>query len=536
MNEWVAHGGKFSAVIATFIVIGLSWLVAWRLRTLLAPPGPPTTPNELGRSWAALAVFLSSIGGLSKFFGTFDLFSLVLWFSAASMGAVLGFALGWGYGKWFKFSNQPTPLPNAPPGNEPPVADESITISDHAPDTEFAWLFGEQLAFCEAFIGKNGLSYYLPKFEKFAQQEPKLTPGLNSFSPYKYTAKFFKPNWNWSSFFFTYGWALYRKLYGWSIALLLTSVFCFMAIKEGAAGLGFISLIAAYVAFGMYADALYYSKAKKIVLAAARTTRSKTRVRLEIGDKGGVNPWAGWVAAGQVLVGIPAILMVLLAAPAQQVPTTSNSPGQVSLPSSSEVMNAPKMLEVPPAEPADPVQEAPEVNDSDNYIRALYNDRRFIDLVEFVQNHLIQNPNDTLALNYSGLALQALGDMNGARLRFRSAIALNPESLTLYNNLASTYDPHTEYKTIIEILKTAQEIDLNNKLINDSLAAWQLYAQRMDAEHRAQTGYRNPSRSDIIPDRMAERRSNDDPECQVKPVMTDAEIRHWRICSPRRAE
>ena len=261
MHEWAAQGGKFAAVIVTFIVIGLATIVGWWLCKLLAPPGPPTTPNELGRSWAAQAVLACSIGGLSKFFGTFDLFSLFFWFFAASMGAVSGFALGWGYGKWFKFSNQPTPLPNAPPGNEPPVADESITTSDHTPDTELAWLSGEQLALCEAFIGKNGLSYYLPKFEKFAQQEPKRTPAFNLFPAYKYTAKFFKPNWNWSSFFFTYGWALYRKLYGWSIALFLASVFCFMAIKEGAAGLGFISLIAAYVAFGMYAkETLIYSR------------------------------------------------------------------------------------------------------------------------------------------------------------------------------------------------------------------------------------------------------------------------------------
>jgi hypothetical protein len=57
-------------------------------------------------------ILVSSIGPLSKFFGTFDLFSLFIWFSATSMGAMSGFALGWGYGKWFKFSNQPTPLPN----------------------------------------------------------------------------------------------------------------------------------------------------------------------------------------------------------------------------------------------------------------------------------------------------------------------------------------------------------------------------------------------------------------------------------------
>jgi len=53
MNDWAVNGGPFAAAIATFIVVGLAWLVGWWLYMLLAPPRPPTTPNELGRSWVA---------------------------------------------------------------------------------------------------------------------------------------------------------------------------------------------------------------------------------------------------------------------------------------------------------------------------------------------------------------------------------------------------------------------------------------------------------------------------------------------------
>lgn len=524
MNEWAADGGKFAAAVLTFIVVGLSWLIAWCLRTLLAPPGPPTTPTELGRSWAGWVVFASSVSELSKSFGTFDIFPFVLWLLGASAIAPSAFALGWGYGKWFKFSNQPTPLPNATRSNEPVVAGESITTSGHTPDAASVWLSGEQLDLCEAFIGKKGQSYYLPKFEKFAQQEPRLTPAFNVFPVYKYTAKFFKPTWNWSSFFFVYGWALYRKLYGWSIALFLTSVFCFMAIKEGAAGLGFISLVATYVAFGMYANAIYYSKAKKIVVAAVRTTRSQTQGRLEIGDKCGVNPWAVWAAAGQVLVGIPTILLALLAPHDQQLSTTGNSPKHVAVPSSSEVINTPNTVEAPPAASVVPAQKAAKIDDPYKRMETMYSKQRYGDLAAAVQGHLLGSPNDIIALNYGGLALQALGDMNGAWQLFRKAIALSPEDAVLYYNLSFTYGSD-QYKTIIEILTVAKTIDPDNKLINDSLAAWQQHAQKIDFERRAQVEYTKPSSS--------AGRDDDELECRVKPVMTDAEIRHWRICSQK---
>ena len=114
--------------------------------------------------------------------------------------------------------------------------------------------------------------------------------------------------------------------------------------------------------------------------------------------------------------------------------------------------------------------------------------------------------------------------MNGARSLLQKAKELNSENPVLYYNLALTYDS-TEYKTIIELLKIAQRIDPSNKLTNDALASWQQYAQQTDFARRAQNEYGKPSSSS--------ERDADEPECRVKPVMTDAELRHWRICSQK---
>lgn len=524
MIEWAAEGGKFASYLLTFIGVGLAFIVGWCLRALLAPPGPPTTPTELGRSWAGWVVLMLSMSVLYKFFISFDFFSLVLWILSSSVTGILAFVFGWGYGNGFKLPNrQPTQLSNDTPGSQPVVSDDSITTCDLDPGAKLSWLSGEQLAFCEGFIGRNGLSYYLPRFKKFAQKTPKLTPAFDVFSAYKYTAKFFEPNWNWSAFLFTYGWALYRKLYAWSIVLFLASAFCFLAITEGAAELGLISLVAVHIAFGMYANAVYYSKAKEIVVAAARTARSKTQGRSEVDDKGGVNLLGGWVAAGQVLVGIPAI-WIALGAHDQQGSITGYSPGQVSLSSSSDVMDTPKIVEEAPAGPVAPAQNAAKIDDPYKRMEAMYRKQRYGDLVAAVQGHLLGSPNDITALNYGGLALQALGDMNGAWQLFQKAIALSPDDAVLYYNLSSTYSSD-EYKTIIEILKVAKTKDPDNKFISDSLTAWQQHAQKIDLARREQAEYRKRSSSAAHDD--------DKLECRVKPVMTDAEIRHWRTCSQK---
>ena len=98
MNEWAADGGKFAAVVLTFMVIGLAFIVGWWLRALLAPPGPPTTPTELGRSWAGWVVFIGTLSTFPRFLQHFDAYSFATWLIAIVFFGSLAFVGGCLYG------------------------------------------------------------------------------------------------------------------------------------------------------------------------------------------------------------------------------------------------------------------------------------------------------------------------------------------------------------------------------------------------------------------------------------------------------
>lgn len=98
MNEWAADGGKVAALVLTFMVIGLAFIVGWWLRALLAPPGPPTTPTELGRSWAGWVVFIGTLSTFPRFLQHFDAYSFATWLIAIVFFGSLAFVGGWLYG------------------------------------------------------------------------------------------------------------------------------------------------------------------------------------------------------------------------------------------------------------------------------------------------------------------------------------------------------------------------------------------------------------------------------------------------------
>lgn len=349
----------------------------------------------------------------------------------------------------------------------------------------------------EASIGEKNTSYYLTKFAQFDRQGPGL-----------------KASWNWAAFFLVPIWALYRKMYGLFFALWGASTVATFISKLNAPLLLNLAVLAAWVAFGIYANSIYHHHLKKKIAVAQSTVRAPN-VLASLGNKGGVNPWVSWVGVGLLVVSILAAFVI----PTQQPQETASTPSEVPTSNPSELASA------LPSAPAESSQAPSDVNEPYTQMQALHNDRRYVDLAVFVQNHLIQNPKDYLALNYGGLALHAMGDMNGARLRYKNAIALMPRDPALYYNLASTYNPNTEYQTIIRILKTAQKNDPDNQLINDFLKAMQSVAQKMEAERQAEARYMKQSRSNV---------SNDDEsDCEVKPVMTDEELQNWRTCQPK---
>jgi tetratricopeptide (TPR) repeat protein len=460
---------------------------------------------------------------LTAFLLDFDPFYLVAWLLGLLVGAPLAFALGRGYGKWFKFSNVPRSVRGNKRLDEHLAANDLIVkgggVSDQASESPH-----EVRALCKEFIGQKEIQYYMAQFEHLAREEPNRKVTSEVFSEFRYATNFLVRTWNWSAFLFSYAWALYRKLYGWSAVLFVVSFVCLMAMIEGSRAFGFVSLIAAWVAFGAYANALYYSKAKKTIADAQQLADSEEEIIAKVRGTGGIEGWASLVAMGHALLGVPALLLMLAGSPQSSSPATT-SDSALTL-NSGEVVNEIAPAQEHPSSDSALGTTAPEVVDSDRHIRDLYDTRRFSELVQFARQRLAEYPTDTLAANYAGLAWMGMQNPIEARLWFEKAVDLNPESPSLYYNLASTYDVWIDYKKIIDILTAAQQINSENSLVNDALISAQRFAQQIEADRAARAPIRaiQPSPGQAI----------DDSDCQVKPVMSDEEIRRWRKCNQHR--
>lgn len=523
MYEWIENAGPFSACLVVFISFFLASAIASRLQILVAPWQPMKSPFDLGLLVLGVWIYVASMPQLIRFFIDFDPSHLALWLLGLFGGAPLAFAIGWGYGKWFKFSTASGLSRGGARIDEHLVASES-TAKDDGISGQASEPLREAAALCAAFIGSKESQYYLSQFERLAGEEPNKKPIVRVFPAFRYTTTSLARTWNWSSFLLSYAWALYRKLYGWSAALFAASFVCFMAIGEGTRALGLVSLVATWAVFATYANALYYAKAKEAISEARRSADSEEQIIAKVRDKGGVEGWASLVGVGHVLFGVPALLMAL--AEPQQPTVQANLSKQALTPSSDEMVDAIAPTQEQSLADSNLGTNASGVVGSDSHIRNLYDAGRFSELVKFVEQHVSENPNDTLAVNYAGLAWMGMGNKGEARVWFQRAIELNPESPTLYYNLTSTYDLRYDYKKIIEILGAAQQIDSNNTLVNDALNSAQRFAQQVEAERAAQAPIR------IQPG--VDSQTEDDSDCQVKPVMTDEEIRRWRKCSERR--
>jgi tetratricopeptide (TPR) repeat protein len=491
-----------------------------RLQMLAVPSRPPETPVDLGRIWLAYS-FYGSPPQMMRFFAHFDLFSLVMGLLGSFVVGLLAFIAGWGYGKWRKLPEVPRPLDGNMERRDLVGANESITVnygvSGQSPES-----MRDATAHWAALIGAKESQFYLAQFEHVASARLSRKSIPRAFPISKYMAALVG-SWNWSAFFLNYAWALYRKLYGWSAALFVMSFVCLLAILEGARAFGFFSLVAAWLAFGRYANALYYSKATKTIAEARRLADSEEEIIAKLRDNGGVQGWASFVAAGHALLGIPALLLVLAG---QQSTAPASIPGSATTSSPGGVVDAITSDQEPPSTDSALDTITPDVVDSDRHIRDLYDARRFSELVQFARQQLTEYPNDTLAANYAGLACMGMRNPKEARRWFEKAVELSPESPSLYYNLASTYDLRTDYTKIIEILTAAHQINPDNANVNDALISAQRYAQQIETERAAQAPIRAIQPSSRI-------QTADESDCEVKPVMTDEEIRHWRKCSPR---
>ena len=149
----------------------------------------------------------------------------------------------------------------------------------------------------EAFLGPKNTQYYLDRFAKFDRDG---AVGRRAWS------------WNWSAFFCTGLWALYRKLYWLFFACWVIGGVGSIAEKSGHWKIAILIYVVSMVAFGLYGNFLSFQRVKRLVADRKRIDDLDPRLaRLHPGA--GVNVWVLWISGisgGVVAIGILAGIFV----------------------------------------------------------------------------------------------------------------------------------------------------------------------------------------------------------------------------------
>ena len=150
----------------------------------------------------------------------------------------------------------------------------------------------------EAAVGYKNAEYYVSRFKRFDEQ------GV-------------KASWNWPSFFLSFYWLLYRKMWGWGALYFLSPYilgFAFVLLSmawEGAILFYAPTYIAAtFILLPMYANAIYYSRIRKIISKAQASSDHREGQLRRVAAEGGV----GVAAAIVLLIASPILLIGVLSA------------------------------------------------------------------------------------------------------------------------------------------------------------------------------------------------------------------------------
>lgn len=147
----------------------------------------------------------------------------------------------------------------------------------------------------EAFVGpKNGI-YYLAKFDAIERR------GGGA-----------RATWNWPAFLFNAVWALYRKMYGWFFVFWGVAFVSSIIEKAGSPGISALIIVASMVLFGLYANAIYYRRAKRTIAEVSTAVDEPSKRITYLRAKGGVHVWAPWVFISIPAVGILAAVLLPL--------------------------------------------------------------------------------------------------------------------------------------------------------------------------------------------------------------------------------
>ena len=157
----------------------------------------------------------------------------------------------------------------------------------------------------DAAIGPTNLSFYRPKFDRFAA-------GQGSVS------------WNWPAFFVTIFWMLYRRMYGYALLVWFVLPIVFVIVAAIIGGISgdpavyggtyyLLWMVFGFILIPMFANRLYYRHATRKI-ARAKTIYSDKEDQLRevyrTGGTGGAGIIVAVVIGGVMLVGILAAIAI----------------------------------------------------------------------------------------------------------------------------------------------------------------------------------------------------------------------------------
>lgn len=148
----------------------------------------------------------------------------------------------------------------------------------------------------EDAVGGKNRDYYLDKFEDFDQK-----------------GEGWHASWNWAAFVGGGVWALYRKMYGWFFAwwFVATVMVVFAKVPNGQIHQILALILGVFwLAFSVYANAIYHRKIKARIAAARRSDSDPSTANRRLAASGGVHAWVLIVAVAVPVVGIVAAVML----------------------------------------------------------------------------------------------------------------------------------------------------------------------------------------------------------------------------------
>ncbi len=150
----------------------------------------------------------------------------------------------------------------------------------------------------EIALGERNRIYYLTKFERYDQKGSGL-----------------RMSWNWSAFFFSYLWALYRKMYGWFFTYMVVIVLAVILDASGyldftrVPGLAIIATIPMWIVFSVYANSLYHKSIKRKITNAQAKLIEEPKLLEYLRHKGGVHKWVMWASIPIIM--FPIFLLII---------------------------------------------------------------------------------------------------------------------------------------------------------------------------------------------------------------------------------